>query len=129
MALLVAGCGGSSGSDEAATGPATVYEVEGTDLKRIELTEAAAERLDIQTMPVERNGSGTVIPYAAVFYSPTGETWAYVSPRPLTFVRRAIVVEHIDGDRAILSKGPTPGTNVVTVGVVELYGVESGLGE
>ena len=32
----------------------------------------------------------------------------------------------IDGERAILAKGPAPGTAVVTVGATELWGVEYG---
>jgi hypothetical protein len=130
IALLAAGCGGGSdSSSEEASGPATIYEVEGSDVSRIELTEQALQRLDIQTAAVERKGAGTVIPYSAVLYSPTGETWAYVSSEPLSFIREAIVVDRIEGDRAFLTKGPKPGTKVATVGVAELYGAESGLGQ
>jgi len=126
--LALSACGGTSGTPSA-DAPATVEEIEGTDLSRITLSAKAAERLDVQTAAVERNGSGTVIPYSAVLYSPNGDTWAYVSPEPLTFVRQRIVVEHIDGDRAVLSAGPPPGTKVATVGVAELFGAESGLGQ
>jgi hypothetical protein len=129
LALVAAGCGGGGSSDEEASGPATVYEVEGSDVSRVELTAEAARRLDIQTAPVEQNGSGMVVPYSAVFYSPTGETWVYVSPKPLTFVREEIVVDRIDGDKALLKDGPSAGTKVATVGVAELFGAESGLGE
>ena len=70
-----------------------VEPVEGTDLSRITLTADAAERLDIQTAPVEAAGEGaqqrTVIPYSAVFYESNGETWAYTNPEPLTFVRES----------------------------------------
>lgn len=129
VALLAAGCGGGDSSSEEASGPATVYEVEGSDVSRVELTESAAQRLDIQTAAVEQNGKGMVIPYSAVIYSPTGETWAYVSPVPLTFVREAIVVDRIEGDQAFLTKGPKAGTKVATVGVAELFGAEAGLGQ
>jgi len=129
-ALLVAGCGGKSAGDEEASGPATVEEIAGTDLSRITLTPKAVERLDIQTAAVRSaTGKQTVIPYSAVFYEANGDTWAYVSPKPLTFVRQRIVVEHIDGAQAVLSEGPTPGTKVATVGVAELFGAESGLGQ
>lgn len=129
LPLLLTACGGGSGSEESASGPATVEEIEGTDLSRITLTAKAAERLDIQTAAVVKNGAGKIIPYSALLYSPTGETWAYVSPEPLTFVREAIVVDRIDGDKAFLTKGPAAGVKVATVGVAELYGAESGLGE
>ena len=125
MALVGAGCGGSSsGSTEQA---ATVEKVAGTDTSRITLSPEAAKRLDIKTAVVKEQAGGTVVPYAAVFYSPSGDTWAYVSTKPLTFVREAIVVDRIDGDQAVLTKGPAVGTKVATVGVAELFGAESGI--
>jgi hypothetical protein len=129
LPLFLVACGGSSGSEEEASGPATVELIEGTDLNRITLTADAAKRLDIQTAAVETNGAEKVIPYAAVLYSPTGETWAYISEEPMTFMREAIVIDRIDGNQAFLSKGPAAGTKVATVGVAELHGAESGLGQ
>jgi hypothetical protein len=123
---FLSACGGSS--DTAVNESAVVEEVAGTDLSRITLTPEAAKRLDIKTGNVETRGGATVVPYSAVFYSPTGETWTYTNPEGLTFVRQRIVVDSIDGVRAQLSKGPEPGTKVATVGVAELYGAESGLG-
>ena len=128
LPLLATACGGSSGSEES-SGPATVELIEGTDLSRITLTARAVERLDIQTAAVTKSGAEKVVPYSAVLYSPTGETWAYVSTQPMTFVRHAIVVDRIDGDKAYLSKGPAAGAKVATVGVAELFGAESGLGQ
>ena len=125
--LLLAGCGGSSDTESA--GPAVVEEVKGTDLSKITLTPEAAKRLDIKTAAVTANGAGRIIPYAAVLYSPTGETWAYANPDGLTFVRESIVIEHIDGKRAMLSKGPAAGSKVATAGVAELYGAELGIDE
>jgi hypothetical protein len=125
--LLLAACAGSA--DDAATEPATVEPIDGTDLSRVTLTREAASRLDIQTASVAGGAGGrTMIPYAALVYSPTGETFAYTNPAGLTFVRAEIVVDRIDGDRAVLSKGPAPGTKVATVGVAELHGAESGVG-
>ena len=72
LPLLLTACGGSSGSAEEASGPATVELIEGTDLSRITLTAKAVERLDIQTAAVEKSGAGKVIPYSAVLYSPNG---------------------------------------------------------
>ena len=129
LPLLLTACGGSSSSEEEASGPATVELIEGTDLSRITLTAKAAERLDVQTAAVVKSGAGKVIPYSAVLYSPTGETWAYVSSEPMTFMRYAIVVDRIDGNKAYLSKGPAAGAKVATVGVAELFGAESGLGQ
>jgi hypothetical protein len=65
------------------------------------------------------------VPYAAVLYEANGNTWVYVNVAPLVFVRQAVVIDSINGDEAILSKGPDSGSTVVTVGAAELYGSES----
>ena len=112
--------------------PAYVEPIEGSSLNRIVLSERAAERIRVATTPVTDDASSGVprkiIPYAAVIYSPDGKTWAYTSPEPRVFVREAIGIERIEGDRAILTEGPAVGTEVVTAGAQELLGAESGLG-
>ena len=111
--------------------PFQLEPVEGTDFQRVTLTAKAAERLDIQTAAVRNaqvNGSQQkVIPYAAVLYGLLGETWTYTNPEPLVFVRQAIVIDYIEGDRVVLSKGPDVGTAVVIIGAAELYGAEVGI--
>jgi hypothetical protein len=126
-ALGLSACGGSS-ETASESSPYTLEEASGSEHSRITLTPKAAERLEIRTASV-RSGAGTktVIPYSAVLYEPDGKTWTYVSPKPLTFVRHAIVVDRIDGNHAVLSSGPALGTKVATVGVAELYGAESGI--
>ncbi len=112
--------------------PASVAHIEGTELSRITLSEQAAERLGIQTDTVSQEdisgASRIVIPYAAVYYAADGGAWVYTNPESLTFVRHAIVIDRIEGDRAILSEGPDAGTAIVTVGVTELYGTEYDIG-
>ncbi|MFB3738274.1 MAG: hypothetical protein ACE14W_04830 [Candidatus Velamenicoccus archaeovorus] len=124
-----AGAGEGGGGEH----PATIQPIEGSEVARITLSEDAARRLGIQTAPVERlrgdGGSRTAIPYAAVLYDPSGHTWAYTTPEPLVFVREPIRVHRIDGNRAILSDSPPPGTEVVIVGASELLGVEYEVGE
>ncbi|MGH8885216.1 MAG: hypothetical protein ACRDYX_08605 [Egibacteraceae bacterium] len=111
---------------------ATVEAVEGTSLHRVILTAKAAERLDIQTVPVrDAEIGGTqrkVIPYAAVIYRADGSTWTYTSPEPLVFVRRPVMIDRIEGDVAVLWDGPPSGTAVVTVGAAELFGTEFEVG-
>lgn len=126
LPLLLAACGGDS--PQAVEEAVVVEQVGTSDLNNITLTEKAAKRLDIQTTAVRANGAGTVVPYAAIIYSPSGDTWTYVNAEGLTFVRHAIVIDRIDGNKAHLSEGPSPGTKVATVGVQELYGAESGVG-
>jgi multidrug efflux pump subunit AcrA (membrane-fusion protein) len=116
--------------------PATIEPIEGTDLVRVILTEKAVERLDMQTATVRNAGkagkageSKLVIPYASVFYGPTGDTWTYINPEPLTFERAPIEIDRIDGNRVFLSDGPPPGTAVVRQGAAELFGIETGVDE
>ena len=142
-AIQLAACGGSSAAGAESEKPAHLEEVEGSEFKQVVLTERAAERLDIQTAPVVSGaelavaGAGAadfvpaddhlVVPYAAVIYGLHGETWVYTSPEPLTYLRQPITVERIEGGLAILTEGPALGTEVVTVGVAELYGEETGI--
>ena len=118
--------------DAAQSEPAYVEPIEGSSLSRIVVSEQAAKRIGLATTPVTDDASNgvpnKVIPYSAVIYSPNGETWAYTSSEPRVFVREAIRIERIEGDKAILSEGPDAGTDVVTVGASELLGAESGLG-
>jgi predicted small secreted protein len=124
-------------ADQASQGggeePARVEPVAGTDFSRVILTAEAAKRLNIQTAPVhDVQAGGTamkVVAYSALIYGLHGESWVYTNPEPLTYVRAAITVDHIDGGLAYLLDGPPSGTSVVTVGAPELYGVETGVGE
>ena len=124
LASLLSACGGGQipvTGDKVA--PVKLEKIEGTDFQRVILTEKAVERINVQTAIV----SGNTVPYAAVIYDTEGKTWVYTSPAPLTFVREPIMVERIEGDQAILSQGLKEGTSVVTLGVSELYGAETGV--
>jgi len=105
--------------------PVTLEPITGTDLNRLTLTADAAKRLDVQTAEAREVNGQMVVPYASVLYEANGNTWVYVNIAPLVFVRQAIVIDSINGDQAILSKGPDSGSAVVTVGAAELYGSES----
>lgn len=115
--------------------PAKVETIEGSDLKRVILTTKAAERLGIETAPVRLTNltqsalRRLVVPYASIIYDLNGETWVYTSPEPLAFVRHPIIVDYIEGETVYLISGPVVGTDVVTVGVAEIYGVETGVGK
>jgi len=122
LASLLSACAPKASSTTKVS-PVTLEPIEGTDFQRLILTEKAAQRLDIQTAEV----SGTSIPYAAVIYDTQGNTFVYTNPAPLTFVRASIMIDHIEGDQAILSEEIASGTAVVTLGVSELYGTETGV--
>ena len=132
-ALSLAGCQRGGEDVAAADEPAMVEPVEGSDdLLQVTLTADAAERIDLQTAVVRTQGEGaaerTILPYSAIVYETDGETWVYTSTGDLSFVREHIAVQEIEGDRAVLSEGPAAGTEVVTVGVAELFGAEHGIG-
>jgi CzcA family heavy metal efflux pump len=125
--LPLSACGGSPAEEVEPSGDeaAAVEPIKGTDVNRVILTEDAAKRLGVRTASVQRVGGRKVAPDAAVVYAPEGKTFTYASPKPLTFVRREVTVDHISGTKAVLSHGPPVGTAVVTVGSQELYGVEN----
>ena len=134
LALALPACTSAAAEEEGTSDIATVEPIDGSDVARVTLSEEAAQRLDIQTAPVQDlAGQGpkqrSAIPYAAVLYGPTGDTWTYTNPEPLVFVRAPIDVVQIQGERAVLSEGPPAGTEVVTVGAAELLGTEYEVGE
>ncbi|MEN3309754.1 MAG: hypothetical protein V7603_5956 [Micromonosporaceae bacterium] len=105
----------------------------GSNVARIRLSEDAARRIGVRTAPIATTQAAgrtrLVIPAAAVFYDPSGDTWAFVLSQPLVYVRERITVDAIQGESATLTAGPPAGTQVVTVGAAELYGTEVGVGE
>jgi hypothetical protein len=124
LALPLSACAPAAAPEEE-TKPVTLEPVTGTDLNRITLTEEAAKRLDVQTAEVHEADGKMAVPYASILYEANGDTWVYVNVAHLVYVREAIVIDSINGDEAILSKGPDSGSTVVTVGAAELYGSES----
>lgn len=66
------------------------------------------------------------VPWSAVVYDVHGGTWVYVQTAPRTYARRRVVVLSTAGADAVLASGPAAGTKVVTHGVQELFGAETG---
>lgn len=122
--LLLSACGAQipvTGAEKVA--PSSLEPIEGTELSRVILTEKAAERIGVQTVPAQER----VVPYSAVIYDIEGNTWVYTNPEPLTFVRASITVDFIEGDQAYLSQKLESDAPIVTVGVAEIYGAETGV--
>ena len=122
VAALLSACGAKTEGPPKIS-PSELKPIEGTDLSRVILTEKAAERIGVETV----TASGSTVPYAAVIYDTEGNTWVYTNPEPLTFVRAPIVIDHIEGDTAFLAEALDSSINVVTVGVAEIYGTETGV--
>lgn len=134
-ALALSACAKSTEAVSEKVEPATVEPLEGTGLNRLVLTAKAEERLGIETETVRElvvaggQTSQRVVPFSALIYDTRGETLLYTRTEPLVFVRHPITVERIKDDLAILRDGPAPGTEVVTVGASELFGIEFGIGK
>jgi hypothetical protein len=126
VGLVLTGC--NQASTSAPKEEAIHIEEQASGLKQLTLSEHAAQRLGVEVAEVANSGASLTVPYAAVIYDAQGKTWSYVNMAPLVYLREEIVVDRIDGDTAILSKGPAAGTSVVTTGSAELYGAETGVG-
>jgi hypothetical protein len=120
--LLLSACGAKTAAPEKIV-PSKLEPIEGTDLSKVILTEKAAERIGVETV----SASGTSVPYAAVIYDTEGNTWIYTNPEPLTFIREPIVIDRIEGDTVFLAESLPGELNVVTMGVIEIYGTETGV--
>lgn len=114
--------------------PSEVQAIEGSNVKRVTLTEKAMQRLDVRTTEVrEQRVSRSivprkVVPYAAVIYDPQGQTWIYTSLQPRTFIRHKVEIDYVENDLAVLNDGPPAGTVIASRAVAELYGTDFGVG-
>jgi hypothetical protein len=131
VVALLLGCAGLAGCREVeATSsggyePAKLEPLGKGDVQRVTFTAEGARRVGLRTAPAVRAGRATAVPYAALIYDATGAAYVYTSPAPLSYVRVGVRVERVDGDRVLLSRGPRPGTRVVTVGASEVHGAEN----
>jgi hypothetical protein len=133
VALLVAGIalpGCTEVESDTVEGyePARLEQIEGSELKRVTFTREGAARTDLRRGPVQRRGGRRAIPYAALIYDGDGKTYVYLAETPLSFIRAEVVVDHIEGDRALLRDGPPVGSQVVTTGAAEVHGAELEIG-
>ena len=127
--LLLSGCRQIEEASAATHQPAKVTEVENSDVKQVQFTATGAEQVDLETETARRNGRHTVVPHTALIYDGQGVPWVYTVTARLTFLRAKVGVDRVVGDRALLSSGLSPGTEVVTVGATQVYGAELGIGE
>jgi hypothetical protein len=125
--LLLSGCRDVATEEEVGYEPSKVEPIEGSELSRVILTEDAARRIGLDTTPVTSRGERTVVPESAVWVDVNGDEWVYTNPETLVFVRAQVVVERYDAGSAFLSDGPSPGTEVASIGVPQLIGSEFGI--
>jgi hypothetical protein len=125
--LLLSGCRDVATEEEVGYEPSKVEPIKGSELSRVILTEDAARWIGLDTTPVTSRGERTVVPESAVWVDVNGDEWVYTNPETLVFVRAQVVVERYDAGSAVLSDGPLPGTEVVSIGVPQLIGSEFGI--
>ena len=106
--------------------PASLSPPDKSGVKDVTLTQVAVERIELQTDVVEAEGRYLEIPEASLVYDGKGQTWVYtvISEQTRTFRRAKVTYAHQDENDVLLSKGPTPGTRVVTQGATQVYGAE-----
>ena len=101
-----------------------VYSVKNTEAGLV-----TGQRLMVELPLKGDEGPRLVVPYASLLYDLNGETWIYISPEPLQFLRVPVVVDYIKDDLVVLVDGPPVGTKVAIVGVAELHGADTGVGK
>lgn len=128
--LALSACGSGTTTTAAHEKPYTLEKVDGSDYQIVNLTEKAVQRLMLETGKVAEEqiaaGKRMVVPYSSLIYGKHGETWVYISPKPLGFQRADVTVDYIEGDKVFLTDGPAIGTEIATVAVAELYGADTG---
>ena len=130
LALPFGGCAKVKTDEVQGEKAAKVEKIGDTGQRKVILLEQAAKRLGIETAAVsELDAQHETVPYSAIIYDAEGHSWVFTTSESLSYVKAAITIERIDGDRAILTAGPPVGTQVVTQGAEELFGVEDGIGE
>jgi len=96
------------------------YELPNTDGK---LT--PGQRLGV-SIPLADAKESLTVPWSAVVFDVHGGTWVYAQTAPRTYARKRVVVLYTAGADAVLATGPAVGTKVVSSGVQELFGAETG---
>lgn len=109
--------------------PYELEEIAGSELKKVTLEPKAVQRLGIQVALVETSEKGLVVPSGALWMDVEGRFWVYMNVEPNAYLRHQVDLVDDDGIRALLASGPAAGTEVVILGVPELFGTEVGVGK
>jgi hypothetical protein len=94
---------------------------------RVTLTEEAVDRVALQTTEVKALGKDLTVDHAALVFDKAGKPWVFSVVGPRTYVRATVTIKEVQDNVVTLSAGPPAGTQVVTVGAIELWGAELGI--
>lgn len=122
------GPGSISHGAQPVAGPSTANHATGTVDWYYEITEKrgyrAGERVAVEIAQKQSSEQALVIPFRAVLCDIHGGQWVYARTAERTYARRRVQVARIVGEDAVLASGPAAGTEIVTDGCTELFGVE-----
>ena len=94
---------------------------------RVILTQEAVDRVALQTIEVKALGKDLTVDHAALVFDKAGKPWVFSVVGPRTYIRAAVTIKEVQDNVVTLSAGPPAGTQVVTVGAIELWGAELGI--
>ena len=120
LAVAPAACKQAEAIEQEHYQASKVTPAEHGDHATVTITELAAERIGLETVPIEKSQ----IPYAAILYDAEGQAYVFVNTKGLSFHREDVDIADVDGDTVELADGPPAGTQVVTVGVPQIHGAE-----
>jgi len=80
-------------------------------------------------LPMAGASAGLSVPASAIVRDIYGGEWVYQKTAPHAYVRRRIELASSQAGQNVLKRGLEPGTEIVTVGAVELFGTEFGTGK
>jgi len=83
------------------------------------------QRLGV-TIPLADARESLSVPWSALVFDIHGGTWIYEQVGPHRYASRRVIVAYTVGVDAALSSGPPAGAKIVTNGVLELFGAETG---
>jgi hypothetical protein len=127
LAFSLAGCAEIEVPTAEPYEPATLETPGPGQPARVILTEEAARRVALQTSVVQAAGSDVSVDYAALVYDKAGKPWVFTVIGPFSYMRAPVIINEVTDNRVTLSSGPPAGTEVVTVGAIQVWGAELGI--
>ena len=80
-------------------------------------------------LPTTSPAGGLIVAVSGIVTDIHGGDWVYEQVAPRQFVRRRVEVANVSADRALVTRGPAEGTQIVVAGAAELLGIEFGAGK
>jgi membrane fusion protein, heavy metal efflux system len=84
------------------------------------------QRVSVRLKTLNKHSSALTIPWSAVVVDIYGGNWVYTQETKNSYKRQRVFIDHVDSNLAVISNGPSEGSDVVVNGALELFGVETG---